>query len=182
MAHLSGVETKRTVESIEVVSDDSLRVFRFERTSTGVRISERKAHQSYWDAVTFATLDRKDASLLNTLLGGGAVYSDETFTELTNRNQRHVLPNPEPEVDEAEQARCAELDIERAKAENLREQREIVLLELGRDHANDKHMARDVEGCVACENRIRPGYGDGSLREQDDEFMDPNAGEIEDDI
>jgi hypothetical protein len=153
MGHLSGIETKRTVSDIEVVSDDLQRVLRFSLTSTGITIAERKAHQSYWDTTTIATLDKKDASLLNTLIGGGFVYSDSTFEALTNRNVRHQLPDPNPPVDEDEQRRCSELDIERAKAANLAEQKELLTLENERDHANDKHITSDVPGCPACERR-----------------------------
>lgn len=171
MAHLTGARTERKINSIEVVSDDSLRVLRITTTGTGTAtIGIREATESEWSTKTIATIDKDDAAVVATIFNGGTIHD---YGGLRTRvdgvlTSPFSLPKPE-EVKGPMDGDCTPLDIERARAANLLEERQNIQLQLERDHALDKHITADVKGCPACERAIRPGYGDGSLRPQDDE-------------
>lgn len=165
MAHLTAPNTKRTIDSVEVVSDDSTKVLRFNVTDKGVAtITLRDATASHWSATQIATLDRRDAEVVATILTGGSIseYGNAKETIDALPTSYHTLEKPEADKPVTD-SDCTALDIERAKAENIREQKQLVELELERDHARDYHTTASVPGCLACERAIYPGHGDGSL-------------------
>lgn len=155
MAHLTGARTERKINSIEVVSDDSLRVLKISTTERGtITVGIREAIESDWSAKTFATIDKDDATIIATLLNGGTINE---WGEVRNRiegvaTSPHTLPKPETEKGPMD-GDCTPLDIERARAANLLEERQNIQLQLERDHALDKHTTADVPGCPACERK-----------------------------
>jgi hypothetical protein len=156
MGHLTGARTERKINSIEVVSDDSQRVLRFSVNENGsVTIASREAIESDWDAKPIAIIDKDDAAIVATILNGGGVSS---YSAIGKRIEAvsvsgHTLPKPE-EVKGPMDGDCTPLDIERAKAANLKEERELVQLQMERDHQLDHHVRADVPGCPACERKF----------------------------
>lgn len=164
MAHLTAPRTKSFINEVEVVSDDSTQVLKFYGDADGVTISLRDATDSNWSAKRIATLDRRSAEVIATILQGGQISEygsvNEAIKGLTDAS--HQLERPET-VEPTKDSDCTALDIERAKAENLKEERRNIELSMERDHALDKHVGYRIDGCPACERAIYPGHGDGSL-------------------
>ncbi|HZL95983.1 MAG TPA: hypothetical protein VFB99_20165 [Vicinamibacterales bacterium] len=170
MGHLAGARTKRTLNSIEVVSDDNTKVLRFVASESGpIKIEIRDSTDSEWSYKPLATLDKVDAEVVAVVLQGGAVstYVSSATTKIDSMDtQSFNLPKPpDPEKGPLD-GDCTPLDIERAKAENLREERRNIELSMERDHALDKHIGFRIDGCPACGRAIYPGHGDGSLPNQ----------------
>jgi hypothetical protein len=167
MGHLTGAATERQLTSIEIVSDDGQQVLRIQPDDHGVKVSIRDATESQWSYKDFARLDTADAKLIAAVFEGGRIDHRYGIEDVLGGipTQHHSIPKPEAAKAEGE-GDCTPLDIERAKGANLQEAKQLLLLELGRDHALDRHNS-DVPGCPACETRIRPGFGDGSLRPGD---------------
>lgn len=164
MAHLTGAKTKNTLDSIEVVSDDSLRVLRFRHSEGGeFFIETRDATESDWNYKSFALLRGEDANVIASVLRGGDLnlYGAPKIEGISKT--AHTIPKPED--DKPAEPDCSPLEVEQAKAANIEKQRQVVELELERDHAKDLHVGAMVPGCPACDRRISPGYGDGSLPE-----------------
>ncbi len=170
MASLGGRNLRTIVTSLEVLADNGEDVLMFDRIEEaqggGVKIRTRKVWESPWsyDGATFM-VGRTDADILAKIVGGtdaqyqlGALQSISA-SDFTGKNPNVV---DEDAVAKEVEARCSQLDIERAKAANLAEEKEVLARTLTVQHMDNKHD-RDVEGCVMCENRIRPGHGDGSF-------------------
>jgi hypothetical protein len=166
MGHLTGARTKREITAVEIVSDDSLRVLKVTTTDSGaVVLNLRDAVDSEWSgAKQFAVLSREDAEIVATILQGGAmpIYGGSRSRIEALPETAHTLPKAEAET--KAEPDCTPLDIERARAANLAEERANIVLTFERDHSRGLHNP-DVPGCPACERRIRPGHGDGSRRE-----------------
>jgi hypothetical protein len=176
MGHVTGARTERKITSIEIVSDDSLKVLKVSVNENGtVAIATRESTESDWTVIPFATVDKEDAQIVATIFNGGGVPS---YGETGERIERiptagHMLPKPEEQKGPMD-GDCTPLDIERAKAANLKEERELVLLQMERDHSLDKHVGADVAGCPACERKFTaadavkaPGGWDHSDEEAD---------------
>lgn len=167
MGHLAGIQTQQELTSIEIVSDDAQQVLRIQPLDNGVRIAIRDAADNHWSYKEFARLDPADAKIIAAAFEGGRidhVYGIEDTLKGVPTSM-HTIPKPEPAPGEpvTTDSDCTALDIERAKAANIAEAKQLVQLEMERDHALDRHVGAEVPGCPACERRIRPGYGDGSL-------------------
>lgn len=190
-AQLSGRETRTLITALELLSDDEEQVLMLNRQEDGsVILRTRQPYENAWSASgPRYEVKAEDARRLSQLLGSQDIYSSSYLDDIPAKK---ISRNKPPEVVEAElankPAECTELDIERAKAENLKEQREIVQLELERDHAQDKHITADVPGCPACERKdLRPlntyeGAAEDEARDRadpmrasDDEEIDPSA-------
>lgn len=156
MGHLTGARTKREITQVEVVADDSQRVLRFRASESGsFSIEIRDATASEWSYESFATLDKDDATIVARVMSGGIIAYDAEFDRVKAIGDAHSLPKPE-DVKGPMDGDCTPLDVERAKAENLREAKELVQLEMERDHALDRHVTGDVPGCPACDRRVIP--------------------------
>jgi hypothetical protein len=168
MAQLGGRSIRTLITALEVLSDDEKNVLMVNRNEDGsVQIKTRLRYASSWgsEGPTFA-VKAEDARTLALLLGSqDASYHRTKLDDISSSDFSAEKPQ---EVLDAEAGEtpgdCTELDIERAKAANLTEQRAIVELELRRDHALDKHVGWEVEGCPSCDRSIRPG--DGSLQDR----------------
>ena len=156
MGHLTGARTKRQITSVEVVSDDSQRVLRFIANESGsYSIEERAATDSEWSFKPFATIAKEDAAVIAVILkGGDTTYDNGVFDRAKSLSGAHKLPEPESAKDA--EGDCTPLDIERAKAANLQEAKQLVQLEMERDHSLDRHVGADVPGCPACERKVIP--------------------------
>lgn len=160
MGHLTGAAVTRLLKSIEVVSDDHQRVLRFQpRDSGGALISIRDATDSQWSYKDFAVLTPQDAKVVSAILNGGDLSHTYGVEEVVTNVQTsaHTLPKPEEAKAEGE-GDCTPLDIERAKAANLQEAKQLVQLEMERDHSLDRHVTGDVPGCPACERKVIPSW------------------------
>jgi hypothetical protein len=159
MGRLTAAHTKRAITSVEVVSNDSLRVLRFVASEAGhFDIDTRDATESEWSFKTFATLGKEEAEVIATILSGGTIgqWSSALLSRIEGiPTTTHNLPKPE-EAKDPMSGDCTPLDIERAKAENLREAKELIQLEMERDHALDRHVGADVTGCPACDRKVLP--------------------------
>jgi len=156
MGHLSAAKLKQQVTSVEVVSDDSQRVLRFSGGPDSFTIAIRDATESEWSATTFATLSREDAKLVSVVLSGADLdYQPGVVEQVKGVKAVHRLPAPEVEKGPLD-GDCTPLDIERAKAENLKEERENIQLQMERDHSLDRHASGDVPGCPACDRKVIP--------------------------
>jgi hypothetical protein len=180
MGHLTGAAVTRLLKSIEIVSDDSQRVLRVQpRDGGGVLFSIRDATDSQWSYKDFAVLDPQSAKVVAAVLSGGGdlAYSygiDETVANVPTNP--HVLPKPEEAKAEGE-GDCTPLDIERAKAANLQEAKQLVQLEMERDHSLDRHVTGDVPGCPACDRKVIPSaWPPASLETPDLNDPEPTYG------
>ena len=165
MAHLTAPKTERTISEVEVVSDDSMQVLLIGRADNVVKIRLRDATESNWASKVIATLDKRDAEVIATIFETGYIstYGSVQSTVDGLPSGTHSIEKPVAEKGPLD-GDCTPLDIARAEAENLREAKEIVLLEMERDHALDKHITAYVNGCPACDRATYPGHGDGSLK------------------
>jgi hypothetical protein len=162
MGHIQGKSTEHRLTGIEVVTDDSQQVFRFTRDKDGViTISQRASTEDGWSARQIIRLDKDDASTIASVLNGSDIQHVLDKIKAIPADQ-FSLPKPES-VKGPMDGDCTPLDIERAKAQNLLEERENIKLQMNRDHFLDKHVGFTVDGCPACEKSTRPGHGDGSL-------------------
>lgn len=165
-AQLSGRQVRTLVTELELLSNDETLVLRFGRNEDGsIVISTRKPHEDYWTMGTQFSVGSKDARFLGLLLKSEDVsYGRAALDEIPAAHVKREKPADVLEAELREKiGDCSELDIERAKAANIAEEKELLLLQLKRDHSLDKHNPR-VDGCPSCENEIHPGHGDGSLR------------------
>jgi hypothetical protein len=157
MAHLTAPSTKRTISEVEIVSDDSMQVIKVYTDGEGAGISIRAATDSSWGATRIATLDKRSAEVIATVLQGGTISEYGSVKELIAGlpTTSHSIEKPVAEKGPMD-GDCTPLDIERAKAENLREAKELVQLEMERDHSLDRHATGDVPGCPACDRKVIP--------------------------
>ena len=155
MAQLGGRTIRTLVTSLEALSDDGKLVLMFDREESGnVRIRTRLPWESAWanNGSSFQ-LGARNARLLGKLFESSDVsYSRSELDEIETSDFTADAP---PDSDAAAQAqadyeaRCTELDIERARAANI--QQEFIL-----DHSRDKHITADVPGCPSCEAKVIP--------------------------
>ena len=152
---VTGKTTKETIESIDIVSDDMTQVMVLERDGEDLRIKIRESTGSRWDAKPFTRLSGREQNAISVIFGGGQISSWQRSYLEDVSDQSFSLPKPET-VEPDATGDCTPLDIERAKAANLKEQREIIELEMERDHALDRHVTGDVPGCPACDRKYIP--------------------------
>ncbi len=119
----------------------------------GVKFRTRNPWDSAWGSAqaTF-TVNKPDADILAKLVGNqDASYQRSTLDAIDATDFHGTNPNEvnEEAVAREVEARCAQLDIERAKAANV--QQEFIL-----DHSRDKHITADVPGCPSCEAKVIP--------------------------
>lgn len=186
-ARLGGIATRTQITSLELLSDNGEQVLMLDRQEDGsIIVKTRKPHESAWGSNgPRYEVKASDARLLGAMLTStDQRYNNHVIEDISTVD--FTAPEPEDVIEARLREKvgdCTQLDIERAKAANLTEEKANLLLRLATDHANGKHEDGWYgEGCTACENRIRPGYGDGSLREQDDEpNTDPESDVVADD-
>lgn len=156
MAHLTGRSIKTVINTVEIVSDDTSQVISINRHEDGsVSLTIRSAYKSNWDTSSQFSVSKADASLLGIALSGNdAQYVTEKVKSIPSASFKVDNPNPEPDPNKPD---CTQLDIERAKAENLKEERELLALSNERDHALDKHVGAVIPGCPACERKYIAG-------------------------
>lgn len=169
MGQLTGISKRTTVQYIEVVADDSSAVLMISTHGDRVTLQTRLPHEDRWSHAKTPefTIQSGDKSLLASIINGADVSWQRTKLDEIS-GAAFSLPNPNPEPDEDEQRRCAELDIERAKAANLAEEKALLQTRMSVDHINNKHGNYEIAACELCEMRIRPGRGDGSLPAPED--------------
>jgi hypothetical protein len=172
MATLAGRAIRTVIHSLEVVSDDSQTVLMLDRGTDGsVVLKIRKAHEDSWSATgpRFNVVQSDAAILAQAINGSDVQYSRKAVEEVPVADFR--LPNPEP-VEDPNKPDCSQLDIERARAENLREEREVLADQFRLDHSRDKHYSANVVGCPTCEAKVIPSIpvpasGNGHVPELD---------------
>jgi hypothetical protein len=164
---LGGRSVRTLITSLEVISDDQKHVLMLDRGENGdVTVKVRFAYENYWSASgPVFSVDDKDARVLGSLLRS---EDQHHYTRFLDEIETSKIQREKPrEVIEAElatkPAECTELDIERAKAANIAEERRNIELSMERDHALDKHVGFRIDGCPACERQISPGHGDGTF-------------------
>jgi hypothetical protein len=166
MAQLGGKAIRTTIQSLEVLSDDGKQVLMFDTLESGVKIRVRQPFESPWGQHPTWVVSKADAEILAKLVGGhDAQYNTTTLAAITSSDFTGEDVRGDA-IEKEVEARCSQLDIERAKAANLAEEQANLAMQLRIQHLDDKHP-QDVEGCTLCENRIRPGHGDGSIPDFD---------------
>jgi len=156
MGTLTGLTKTTHIERIEVVSieRDWVMVVERRKDANATTVTIRKASESTWNATgPVFTIEDKDTSLVSAAILGqdaGWQLRDRAIEVATftaeDINEKAVAAEVE--------ARCSQLDIERAKAANIAEERELLRLSLKRDHSLDKHITAYVEGCESCDSGI----------------------------
>lgn len=153
---VTGKTTRETIESIEIVSDDMTQVMVLERDGDNLRIKMRDATGSRWDLKEFAKLTPRDRQAVGVIFDGGQIQSWQRTYLDDITDQSFSMPKP-PEPEDEATGDCTPLDIERAKAANLEEERANIALQMELDHSRDKHVTADVPGCPACDRKYIPG-------------------------
>ena len=156
MAQLGGRSIRTLVTSLEALSDDGQFVLMFDTSGeTGTVVKTRRPWESTWgsELPTF-TLDRRSSQMLaKVLTGDDASYQRVDLEGIATSDFRGENPDTsaaaEAQAKADYEARCTELDIERARAANI--QQEFIL-----DHSRDKHVTGDVPGCPSCEAKVIP--------------------------
>jgi hypothetical protein len=167
-ARLGGRTIRTIITQLEVLSDDGSLVAMFDRGEDGsVLLRTRLPHESPWKSETprFSITKNDALTLGHLLMSADAQYRRVVIDEIDSSD--FTAPAPETPEPSGTTADCTQLDIERARAQNITEERELLRLSNIRDHSLDKHIGSAVEGCPSCDERVRPGHGDGSLPEDD---------------
>jgi len=156
MAHLGGKSIRTVVTSLEVLSDDGKMVLMLDGSGDGVVIKTRKIHESTYayDLPRWTVTKRDTEVLAFVITNRDAQYSATQIAEISSSDFEGENVDA-AEVEKQVEARCSQLDIERAKAENIREEAELVKRQLVVQHMDDKHISADAPGCEMCENRYR---------------------------
>jgi hypothetical protein len=136
MAQLSGKRQRTVVDMIEVIMRDRengehvLVINRNESDKT-VTLMVRRPWEGTWDySGGKATLDNAEAGVISSILtGGDMTYRLDTLKAIDYTSYSAENVNAAA-VEREVEARCSQLDIERAKAANLREEKEVLLLRL----------------------------------------------------
>jgi hypothetical protein len=159
MAQLGGKNVRTLLTSLEVLSDDGKTVLMLDSADGlgggGVKIKVRKPFESTYnyDLPTW-TVTKKDAETLSkVMLNGEIKYMLATVEGIveTRFTAEDVNGN---EVEKQVEARCSQLDIERAKAANIEEEKDLLAKTLIVQHMDDKHVSISVDGCRYCEAAI----------------------------
>lgn len=160
MAQLGGKNVRTLLTSLEVLSDDGKTVLMLDSADGlgggGVKIKTRKPFESTYnyDLPTW-TITKKDAETLAKVITNGEVkYMMSTIEGIVEADFTAEDVNG-AEVEKQVEARCSQLDIERAKAANLVEESALLSKQLVVQHMDDKHTTSDAPGCEMCENRQR---------------------------
>jgi hypothetical protein len=166
-ARLGGRTVRSLITSLEVLSDDEKQVLMLDRQEDGsIVIKTRAPHESAWSSNgPRFEVKAADARMLGSMLRSEDQNWNRTALEEIETAD-FTAPEPEEVIEKRLREKvgeCSELDIERAKAANLAEQRKNIELEMERDHALNKHVGYRIDGCPACGRAIYPGHGDGSL-------------------
>jgi len=141
---------------LELLSDDGEHVLMLDSVDGlgggGVTFKTRRPWESAWGSHPTFTVNSRDADLVAKLVANqDAKYVERQLANIVTSDFSGKDPNP-PEDEAAKleyEARCTELDIERARAANI--QQEFIL-----DHSRDKHITADVTGCPTCEAKVIP--------------------------
>lgn len=159
MAQLGGRNVRTLLTSLEVLSDDGKTVLMLDSADGlgggGCKIKVRKPFESTYayDIPTF-TLTKKDAETLSkVMLNGEIKYMIQTVEGIVEARFTAEDVNG-AEVEKQVEARCSQLDIERAKAANIEEEKDLLAKTLIVQHMDDKHVSISVDGCRYCEASI----------------------------
>jgi hypothetical protein len=171
MATLGGKSVRTVITSLEVLSDDRSLVLMLDSMDGlgggGIRIRTRKPWESQWSgSLATWTVGPSDAEIVSKIIANhDAQYQRSSLDAISSDDFSGDNPDIADAklVDAAVEARCSQLDIERAKAANMKEERELLRTRMSVDHIGNKHGNYEIEGCEMCANRIRPVHGDGSL-------------------
>lgn len=175
-ARLGGIATRTQITSLELLSDNGEQVLMLDRQEDGsIIVKTRKPHESAWGSNgPRYEVKASDARLLGAMLTSqDQRYNNHVIEDISTVD--FTAPEPEDVIEARLREKvgdCTQLDIERAKAANLAEEKANLLLQLERDHSLDKHNPM-VDGCPTCERAIYPGHGDGSLRDYGTTEPDP---------
>jgi hypothetical protein len=173
MAQLGGKSIRTTIQSLEVLSDDGKQVLMFDTLESGVKIRVRAAHESPWGSHPTWMVSKSDAEILAKIVGGhDAQYNLSALTAITSSDFT-ADDVTGAAIDAAVEARCSQLDIERAKAANIAEEKDLLVKTLVVQHLDDKHMTASITGCELCEEadrQARNPFTDEALDEPFDEF------------
>lgn len=168
MAQLGGKNVRTLVTQLELLSDDGSYVLTIENTdsSTGPRIKVRRPWQSPWDSgLAVWQVATRDADLVSKAIAGHDTSYNRTALDAVD-NTRFTGDDPEAGNEAAiaagVEARCSELDIERAKSARIAEERELLRLTLVHDHSLDRHATGMVEGCESCDKSLANVIGQRS--------------------
>jgi len=151
MSGLSGITRKLVVEHIEIESDDKSKIAVVDHGLDGsatISIRDPWASQYMQGPLKFTISGSDIGVLVAALQGSDATYSRAKDIPLSRIKIEDPTPKTVPN--------CEPLDIIRAQAVNLAEERELLRLSLIRDHSLDKHISADVEGCETCADKIPP--------------------------
>lgn len=165
MATLMGLQQRLVLPRVEVVSDKQDGVLVIERApgNNYVTITIRKPWEATWNASGPSfQIEDPDVTLIAAALSG----HDAAWTIRNRRIPSDTFAAPdvnEDAVAKEVEARCSQLDIERAKAVNLEEEKALLRTRMSVDHVNDKHGNYEIDGCELCQMRTRSDHGDGSL-------------------
>lgn len=186
MATLGGKSIRTIVTSLEVLSDDGKHVLMLDQASSdgGVRIRVRKTHDSKWgyDHPTF-TVSKQDAEIVTKIVGSSdAQYIAERLRSIDSTDFTAPAPIDPDEVERKIEERCSQLDIERAKAANMEEEKALLTKRLIVQHMDDKHIRESVVGCPKCDSaaerafsRVLPVEGAGDDRDLPNNDVDEDG-------
>lgn len=151
MAQLGGRQIRTTIQSLEILSDDGNHVIMIDQIPTGgTTVVIRKTYETAWanEGIKF-TLPSRESRIIATAIGNtDAQYQYSDLMTVPSMDFRAE----NPEEAKSNEPDCTQLDIERAKAANLAEEKELLRLNLIRDHTLDKHVGNRVEGCQECDS------------------------------
>jgi hypothetical protein len=162
MAQLGGKSVRTLVTSLEILSDDGTVVLMLDSMDGlgggGVKIRTRKPWESTWSgSLPMWSIAPRDAEIVSKIVANSdAQYNRASLDAIDSSDFRGENPDTadEAKIEAAVEARCSQLDIERAKAANLIEEKVLLAQQLVVQHYDGKHD-RDVDGCVPCEDRTR---------------------------
>lgn len=166
MATLTGKRQRTVVDQIEIVMRDReegehVLVVTRDPSAKTTTISVRRPWEGAWDSSGGkATLTDAEANIVAAVVtGGDQGYRLDSLKAIDYSTYSAQDVNAKAVEAEVE-ARCSQLDIERAKAANIREEKEALVLSLTVQHMDDKHITRSVDGCPICE--LRYDYSDAA--------------------
>lgn len=156
-ARLGGRSIRTIITALEVLSDDGSLVAMFSRSEDGsASLRTRLPHEPSWggESPRFSITKADAATLGHLLMSADAQYRLTTLNDIDASTFTGPAPErPEPSGTTAD---CTQLDIERARAQNITEERELLRLSNIRDHGLDKHVRAEIQGCESCENVVIP--------------------------
>ena len=173
MSQLTGKNIRTEIRQLEIVSDDGKRVITIDWMPDGsTKLIERDANdQPYgWENRTTYTLEPEQKNMVSVAIQhADASYNRANLDKITPT--RFQIPQPEPEPEE----NCSPIaiaDAQAASALTVKEARiEAVKFELRLDHARDKHISADVEGCPVCDAKFNSAYS--SFKQDVDTYVPP---------